>query len=214
MNHAVSRASGRGLVSLRRLAYERTPTERCDLCAGVIPQDHEHLVDPTGRRLLCTCAACAILFDDSGVTRYRRVPRDIRQPEGLHISDEFWNGLAIPIGLVFFFRSSVSGHMMALYPSPAGPTETTLDEDACAELTALHPSIGAMKSDTEALIVNHINNVREYYIAPIDECYKLTGIIRRGWRGFSGGEEVWQDLRIFFDDLKRRSRPDRVASHA
>jgi hypothetical protein len=45
----------------------------------------------------------------------------------------------------------------------------------------------------------------EYYIAPIDECYRLVGIVRAGWRGLSGGTEVWKEIKTFFEALKSRA---------
>lgn len=205
MNGTASRMPARGLASLRRLTYDRPRVERCELCGAPVAADHQHLVDPGNHRILCACNACAILFDDSGVTQYRRIPREVREPAGFEITDEFWNALAIPIGLVFFFRSSASGKVLALYPSPAGPTETAVEEAQWTELSGFHPSIASMKPDVEALIVNRMDGAREYYIAPIDECYKLTGIIRRHWQGFSGGDEMWDGIRQFFESLKRRA---------
>jgi hypothetical protein len=48
----------------------------------------------------------------------------------------------------------------------------------------------------------------EYFIAPIDECYRLVGLIRANWKGLSGGSEVWTEIGRFFSDL--RSRADAV----
>jgi hypothetical protein len=48
----------------------------------------------------------------------------------------------------------------------------------------------------------------EYYLAPIDLCYQLVGVIRKHWHGFSGGSEVWQEVETFFSRL--RSRDDSV----
>jgi hypothetical protein len=67
-----------------------------------------------------------------------------------------------------------------------------------------------MESDVEALLVNRVGHARgftapEYYVLPIDECYKLVGLIRANWRGFSGGTEVWQEIARFFDALKQRA---------
>ena len=214
MNVSVHRSPARGLASLRRLVADRPRAEKCELCAAVIADEHQHLVEPQSGRLLCACDACAILFDDSGITKYRRVPRDVREPEGLDVSDQFWNGLAIPIGLVFFFRASAAGKIMAVYPSPAGPTETTVDEDAWRELAEMHPALSTMMPDVEALMVNRTRGDREYFIVPIDQCYRLTGIIRRHWSGFSGGDDVWSRIREFFDHLKRCSRPERMAIRA
>jgi len=34
----------------------------------------------------------------------------------------------------------------------------------------------------------------------------LTGIMRRRWKGFDGGEEAWNDIGDFFARLRERSR--------
>jgi hypothetical protein len=67
-----------------------------------------------------------------------------------------------------------------------------------------------MEPNVEALLVNRLGMSRgfsgaEYYLLPIDECYKLVGLIRSQWRGLSGGSEVWETLRVFFAELKERS---------
>jgi hypothetical protein len=43
------------------------------------------------------------------------------------MADEIWSSFQIPIGLAFLMRSSVSGGVVALYPSPVGATESELD---------------------------------------------------------------------------------------
>jgi hypothetical protein len=67
-----------------------------------------------------------------------------------------------------------------------------------------------MEADVEALLVNRIGHSRgftnpEYYIVPIDECFKLVGLIRSRWQGLSGGTEVWREIGKFFGELKARS---------
>ena len=62
-----------------------------------------------------------------------------------------------------------------------------------------------MDPDVEALLVNRVSETREYYIAPMDQCYKLVGLIRAHWRGFSGGSEVWEKINQFFAELKEAS---------
>jgi hypothetical protein len=62
-----------------------------------------------------------------------------------------------------------------------------------------------METDVEALLVNRVGDGREYYIVPIDECYKLVGLIRTHWRGLSGGTEVWREISKFYANLKERS---------
>ena len=131
-----------GLASLRRLVSAPPAPERCELCAAAVPGEHEHLIDPQKRRLICACQACAILFDHSAARHYRRVPRDIRRLAALPAGDAFWNSLAIPTGLVFLMESSVTGQALALYPSPAGPTESDVDSATWAELKSFYPNSG------------------------------------------------------------------------
>jgi hypothetical protein len=60
-----------------------------------------------------------------------------------------------------------------------------------------------VQPDVEAILVNRAGN--ECFIAPIDECYRLTGLIRMRWRGLSGGAEVLREMHVFFDELRRRA---------
>jgi hypothetical protein len=203
-------AGAHGLAALRNFVRRQPEVERCELCSAPIAGSHYHLIDPKTRRLLCACNPCAILFSGDVETQYRRVPRDIRHLTGFVMSDQAWNSLGIPIGLAFIYRSSVSSEMMAVYPSPAGPTESPLDAEAWDELVADVPWLAKLTPDVEALLVNRMNGAREYFRAPIDECYKLTGIVRKHWRGFSGGEEGWLRIREFFDALKEGSYPEAV----
>ena len=58
----------------------------------------------------------------------------------------------------------------------------------------------------EALLVNRAKGAREHFLVPMDECYSLVGLIRIHWRGFSGGQEVWEEIDRFFEALKGRSK--------
>jgi hypothetical protein len=100
--------------------------------------------------------------------------------------------------------------MIAMYPSPAGATESLLTFDTWDEIAANNPVLAEMESDVEALLVNRIGHSRgftepEYYLVPIDECYKLVGLIRSHWSGLAGGTEVWRQIGEFFSGLKARS---------
>ena len=69
-------------------------------------------------------------------------------------------------------------------------------------------------ADVEALLVNRVGSAREYFLVPIDECYRLVGLIRIHWRGLSGGSLVWGEIAAFFDDLRRRASLSGKAHHA
>ncbi|MGH9898511.1 MAG: DUF5947 family protein, partial [Pyrinomonadaceae bacterium] len=70
-----------------------------------------------------------------------------------------------------------------------------------------NPILKKMEPDVEALLINRVGSTREYYLVPIDECYKLVGLIRKAWRGLSGGTELWDEIGTFFAQLKDRSQP-------
>ena len=135
------------------------------------------------------------LFDHSAAAHYKpRSPR-YSQAGGTPEQRQFWNGLAIPTGFVFLFESTVTGQVLALYPSPAGPTEADVDPAAWADLKAQYRELRLLQRDVEALLAKRVGEHHEYYVVPIDECYKLTGLIRRHWRGFSGGDDAWHAIR-------------------
>ena len=199
-----------GLSALRRFVAKQPEVERCELCAVGLRDRHQHLVDPQARRLICACDACAILFGSGGETKYRRVPSEVFWLREMALSDQVWNSLGIPIGLAFLYRSSVSGEVLAVYPSPAGPTETTVEDESWQDIVRQNVELASLADDVEALLVNRMNGARDYFRVAIDECYKLTGIIRKHWRGFSGGEEGWEQVKRFFDELQDRACPETV----
>jgi hypothetical protein len=205
--------------ALRQFARKRTAVERCEMCSQELGKEHDHLVEPANRKLICACQACAILFESQAGTKYKRVPRDVRFLRDFQLSDAQWDGLMVPIEMAFFFKSSPQNKTIALYPSPAGPTESLLSLDAWADIVQANPVLENMPSDVVALLVNRVGHIRgaaaaEYFLVPIDECYKLVGLIRTHWRGLSGGTEVWREIGAFFADLKRRSGSQPEVSRA
>ena len=118
------------------------------------------------------------------------------------MSDAEWESLSLPINLAFFFFNTPSQKMVAMYPSPAGATESLLPLAAWSSLVRQNPLLEEMQADVEALLVNRVGEKRDYFLAPIDKCFELVGTIRMHWRGLSGGEEVWRAIDEFFARLK------------
>jgi hypothetical protein len=58
----------------------------------------------------------------------------------------------------------------------------------------------------EALLVNTARGAAECWIVPIDDCYRLVALLRREWRGLSGGSRVWEEVRTFFAGLRESRR--------
>ena len=92
-----------------------------------------------------------------------------------------------------------------MYPSPAGATETLLSLESWTAIVAQNRALQTMESDVEAFLVNRVGNASEYFVVPIDECYRLVGLIRMHWKGLSGGADVWREISGFFASLKTRS---------
>ena len=203
---------------LRQFARKRRVVEVCELCSSELAMEHQHLIEPAARKLVCVCEACAILFSSQTSPRFRRVPRRIRFLPGFQISDAQWEGLMIPIELAFFFRSESTGKVSAFYPGPAGAIESLLSLETWTDIEEENPALRELQPEVEALIANRVGANRggaaQYYIAPIDECYKLVGLIRLHWHGLSGGTEVWREVGKFFASLKERTETVHEKSNA
>ena len=187
------------------------------MCSAALAREHQHLIELASRKLVCACDSCAILFTSQ--TKYKRVPRRVRYLDDFQLTDSQWDGMLMPINLAFFFYGSPQGRVIAMYPSPAGATESLLPLETWDEIVNENPVLKEMEADVEALLVNRIGHSRgftgpEYYVAPIDECYKLVGLIRGHWQGLSGGTEVWQEIAGFFTALRLRSTVEVRAAQA
>jgi Family of unknown function (DUF5947) len=197
-------------AALQRFVRRNTPEERCELCGDGLATRHEHLIEPANRRLVCACQACAILFSGQSGQRYKRVPQRVRFLPDFRMTDAQWDSLMVPINMAFFFRSSTAGKMIAIYPSPAGATESLLPLETWDEIVAENPELRSMESDVDALLVNRLGTGRgfpmhQYFLLPIDECFHLVGLVRANWRGLSGGDELWRELESHFASLTARA---------
>jgi hypothetical protein len=184
-------------------------TENCELCGDLIASEHRHLVDLSTRGLLCICRACTLLFDSraAGGGHYRLVPDRRLRIEDFELDEALWQNLRIPVEMAFFFRSSQAERVVAFYPGPAGATESQLDLAAWRELEAVNPILGELEEDVEALLVNRAEDAHGgQWLVPIDDCYDLVGLMRTYWKGLSGGQEVWAEIRAFFERLAGRAK--------
>ncbi len=193
---------------LRQVARRRPVSdgaERCELCSAELAPVHQHLLERRKREVACSCDGCALLFCGQPGAHYLRIPRRIRALADFEMPDLQWESLMIPINLAFFYYDTAHDRTMAMYPSPAGAIESLLSLESWTAIMAQHPSLQRMEPDVETFLVNRVSAIHEYYIVPIDECFKLVGLIRMHWRGLSGGVEVWKQINQFFASLKARS---------
>ncbi len=206
-----------GLARFINRAPPAPPGERCELCSETLGEEHSHLVDLEGRGLLCTCRPCYLLFVPEGASqgRYRAVPDRYRYKPDFAMSSAQWDELQIPVGLAFFFYNSTLEQTVTFYPSPGGATESLLPLDTWQEVLAANPEVDDTEPDVEALLLRRLDGAHagpteqtgfECYLVPIDACYELVGIVKQHWKGFDGGQEVWQEIEAFFARLREHAR--------
>jgi hypothetical protein len=174
--------------------------ERCDLCETSIAEDHRHMLNLYERQIVCVCETC--WAKRSGEADFRQVGHRTLWLEGFHMPDDLWANFQIPIGLAFFMYSSVTDCVVAMYPSPAGATESELHFESWNELKAINPVLDDLEADAEGVIVNRLSDPPAYAIAPIDRCYMLVGLIKASWEGISGGAAVTEAVDRFFGELR------------
>lgn len=191
------------LARVIRRARRRGPAgELCDLCAVELPGEHRHLLDTDRREISCVCQACSLLFNREAASsgHYRLVPRRrIRLPE---VPTE---GLGVPVGLAFFVPRS-DDVVEAHYPSPAGPTRWEVDAAAWRAAVDCCPQLADLAPEVEALLVNTTRGRHEHWLTPIDDCFALVALVRREWKGMSGGTRVWQEIDRLFEGLSEQRR--------
>ena len=223
MNEEPALGFGQAFGALRQFTRMRRTspraTEFCELCSASLIHDHPHLIELASRQILCACDACAMLFDGMERSKYKRVARNAQYLTNFSMNEGQWESLLIPINMAFFFRSSAEDRMIALYPSPAGAVESLLPLEAWDEIAENNLALQSLQPDIEALLINRVGHAygfarAEYYIAPIDACYKLVGLIRANWRGLSGGTEVWEEIGRFFIELRSKAEVVSGGNHA
>jgi hypothetical protein len=191
------------LPRLRRFAARPEVSERCDLCATPIGAAHRHLLRVADRKLLCACDACVILLAGGPAAGYRAVPRRVQWWPGFNLTDRQWRSLGIPVDLAFFVYRTSARQVVALCPGPAGAAQFVPPAAAWQELCECNPILGDLEPEVESLLVNRTGSARDVFRAPIDQCFRLAGIVRMRWRGLSGGDQVWSEVAAFFAQLKQ-----------
>jgi hypothetical protein len=180
----------------------------CELCPSGLSVDHRHLLNLDERRIVCVCETCWSVH--SGDAEYRPTGSRTLWLDDFEMPEDVWADFDMPTGLAFLMRSSVTGSMIALYPSPAGATECELPLDAWGRLVARNPVLERLEPDAEALVVNRLAKAGGgdgglYVIVPIDQCYRLVGAIKESWEGISGGDAVDACVRAMFTTMRERA---------
>ena len=178
-------------------------TEKCELCGMPISEEHRHLLELNERRILCACEPCLAM--KSGLENYCPVSTRTLWLDDFVFPDELWAAFQLPVGLAFFMRSTGTNTVVALYPSPAGATECELHLESWDKLVELNPILRDLEADAEALVVNRMVGAHQHAIVPIDECYRLVGLIKSTWQGISGGNAISDAVPKFFEYVRHKA---------
>lgn len=200
-------------TGLRRFTTPRPPREeRCELCgARLADGSHRHLADLDKRSLVCACRPCAGLLDHPAEARgrFRAVPDRFLTDPAHRVDDTVWESLRIPVSVAFLFRNSALDRAVALYPSPAGATESELEDHAWQSVLDATRLADGIEPDVEALLLRRHEGRTECFLVPIDVCYELVGRMRLHWQGFDGGARARSDLDAVFARVRRSAREAR-----
>ncbi|MFE0464431.1 DUF5947 family protein [Kitasatospora sp. NPDC058965] len=198
---------------LRRFLAPAPPRpERCELCGVELAGEHRHLVDVEQRVLACSCPPCALLLDreGAGAGRFRAVPQRYLTDSRAELGEALWTALGIPVGVAFLLRTGDPERLLAVYPGPAGPTESDPGPSGTQTLTAATGLAALLRPDTEALLLVRTDGDRPggdrlCALVPVDAAYALVGRLRKHWRGFDGGPQARAQLAEFLGDLRARA---------
>jgi hypothetical protein len=197
----------KGFVGQR--SRQSAPEERCEMCSTQIEKEHSHVVNLESRNILCTCRPCYLLFTREGAAlgKYRAIPDRYLSLRSFKLTSADWDALQIPVRMAFFFFNSALGRVVAFYPGPAGAAESLLPLDAWRAIVETNPVLNRMQPDVEALLAyGRRGEEFECFIVPIDACYALTGLVKRHWKGFDGGDDARLEIESFFSATRERSR--------
>ena len=161
------------------------------------------------RQIVCVCESCWALR--SGEPEFRPTGNRTLWLEDFRLPEEIWAQFRIPIGLAFFMHSSVTKCVVALYPSPAGATESELHFETWNRLAEMNPVLKrprAGRGGADRQPDGGHAGVRDRADRPLLHARRS----RQGaWEGISGGSGVEQAIEGYFDDLRavaRMSQPE------
>lgn len=192
-------SAGSAVQALRRFREASTDATRCAFCGMAVESAHPHRLDPEGWQVICACNACD--RDRADEPRLRRVGHRVEKIEDPRVGERMLMVVDVPVGLAFFTRTRRAANVF--YPAPTGTAEARIDVETWAALEAELPEVARLEPEVEAIVVSL--SPRRTFVVPIDECFRLAGMLRSAWVGWSGGAEARSAIEDFFATLETRA---------
>ena len=146
---------------------------------------------------------CAVRQAEQGI--FKPLPNRYLRLAGFKLPAPLWREFAIPVDMAFFVFNSALGGWWRFIPRPPGPRSHSLACKRGSNWNELNPTLRDLTDDLEALLINRTQDPAEYYVVPIDACYRLVGLMRSSWQGIAGGQEAFEAITRFFRELKERA---------
>ena len=192
--------------SLRQFVRSR-PRPSAASCAAIgLAAEHSHLVEPASRQLVCSCDACSILFSGQQSRAISTGSQRRRVLAGLP-TDRCPMGRSTSTDQPGLFHDKHAGRPRArLLPESGRGHRIAPGARGLARLGGGEPDPRPTRAGCRSTPGQSDEQGSRVLPRPIDECYKLVGLIRANWRGLSGGSGSLGGSGQFFTRLKKRSR--------
>ena len=198
------------------------PAARCDRCGvGLLPDPrHAHLFSYSRRSLLCACAACSAPYREGVIGKerspaYRLVPSRVERIDALSLTQADWEELGIPVQIAFLLKNQrENGWRLGRGRGPSRLSQPGREYGIGHPAGGVDPplvqllSARATRAGRRSPARRQAPRQARYFRAPIDECYRLAGLLRSHWEGFAGGPRVGAAVDDFFAELASRAATD------
>ena len=196
--------AARGAERRRRQRRPPARSRSAATCAASeLDPDHRHLLHLAERRILCACESCVALRGGDPELRPDRAPGPSGSTTSSSPTSSGRRSRSRSGSPSSSTRAPRAGSSRSTRARPGRPSPSSTSRPGTSSAPATRCSMG-LEPDAEALIVNRIAEPPEHAIAPIDECYRLVGLIKASWDGISGGAGPERAIEAFFGELRER----------
>lgn len=155
----------------------------CPLCSADMELSSNHLFEVAIREVVTVCDDCALKYERLPGGPLKSIPRETRPLLDFRMPHSI-SAIQFKGNVTFLFYSTATAKIMSICPTANGPVESTVSREIWKQLIEANPVLQEMRPDVEALLMTGNEDLREFFVAPIDVCYDLVKMFRKDWRDF------------------------------